>query len=147
MYSESATLNSSKDIIIKEEHQTSNNNDGSPNGTLMAGDDHKPICIPGNSAINIPSKTWKVNIKRSYLLELAAQNNLPFQIVVNSCYMMPKARKAAVILVTTIESNIWIRQPLLLREMYEAELKPYHYHTAMDQEEEDIKICSNLFLN
>ena len=88
---------------------------------------------------NHSGKTSKVNIKNSYLLELAAHINISTRIVVNSCYVMPKARKVAVILISITNSNIWIRLTLLVAEMCEAELEPWHYHTKMDQEGEDIK--------
>ena len=47
---------------------------------------------------------------------------------------MQYAREVAVILVNTANSNICIRQPLLVAEMYEKELEPGHYNTNMDQE-------------
>ena len=50
-------------------------------------------------------------------------HNLPYDLVVNSCSMAPKARRVQVILINTTDQNIWVRQPLLATELYEAEVK------------------------
>ena len=73
MYLESATLNSRWDIIIKKQHQNSITSDNSLTGMVMVGNDHKRIYILGNSEETDPGKTSKVNVKMSYLLELAVQ--------------------------------------------------------------------------
>ena len=89
-------------------HEKSINSDVSPACMVMVGDDQELISLPRNSVITIPSKTTKVKIKKSYLLELAANNILPTGIVVYGCYILLKTKKAMVTLVSTTDSNIWI---------------------------------------
>ena len=79
-------------------------------------------------------------MNKLYLLELAAHNNLSTGIDVNSCYAVHKATKVAFRLINTTNSNIWTRHPLLVTEMYEAELEAWHHHTKMGQECKGTKI-------
>ena len=74
------------------------------------------------------------------MFELAVYNNLPSEIVINSCYVIPKATKVAVILIYTTDSITGIGQPLLATEMYGAEPESWHYHITIDQESKANKI-------
>ena len=60
--------------------------------------------------------------------------------MVNSCYVAPKARKVTVILIKTTDQNLWVRQPLLAAELFEAEVEPEQYCAEMDQEGDEIII-------
>ena len=55
------------------------------------------------------------------MLQVAAQNNLTAGTVGNCCYVTSKARKVS-ILNNTMNSNDWIRQPLIAAKMFEVEL-------------------------
>ena len=94
---------------------------------VMVGIDQQPICIPRNAAITVLGIMAQVNCKKLYLLKLAAHNNLPSGIVVNHYCVTSRARRVSVILVNTTSTNFCKRQSLLVAEMYEAELQPWHY--------------------
>ena len=44
-------------------------------GTVTTGNDHQPICVPGNGTITVLGKVSKLVTQGSYMLDLAAQNN------------------------------------------------------------------------
>ena len=74
------------------------------------------------------------------MVELAAHNNLPSGVVVNHNYVPPKAGQVAVILINTINRNIWICQPLLAAEIYKVELHPWQYKSILYREGNTIKL-------
>ena len=80
--------------------------EGKPVGTVTIGNDHPPTCVLGNAAITVPGKASKLVTKGSYMLEIAAYKNLPSGVVVNCCYVRPKAGQMAVILINTTDRNI-----------------------------------------
>ena len=61
-------------------------------GTVKIGGKKEPICIPSNTTLTVPGITSKLNAKWTYLFE-QAEHNLPNNLVVNSCYITPKARR------------------------------------------------------
>ena len=58
-----------------------------------------------------------------------AKYNFPTGIVLNHCYVTAKARKVSVVLINTSDNRIWIRQPLLVAEIFVAEFHPYQYQS------------------
>ena len=62
-----------------------------PVGTVIIGNGNKPIHVPGSAMITELSKVSKLVTKESYMIELAAHNNLPSGVVVNCSYVKPKA--------------------------------------------------------
>ena len=58
---------------------------------VTIGINKQPICVPGNSTIMVLGKLSKLVNKGSYMVELAAHNNLPSGVVVNHSYVTPKA--------------------------------------------------------
>ena len=88
----------------------------------------------------VPGKLLKLVNKGLYMVELAAHNNLPSGVVVNHSYVMPKAGQVAVILINTTSRNMWICQPLLAAEIFEAELHPWQYKSILQREGNMIKI-------
>ena len=77
-----------------------------PAGTVTIGINKQPICVPGNSTITVLGKLSKLVKKGSYMVELAAHNNLPSGVVVNCSYVTPKAGQVMVILINTTSRNI-----------------------------------------
>ena len=73
-------------------------------------------------------------------MEQVEHHNLLFGIVVNQCVAFPKARAIPIILVNTNRFNVWVRQPLLAAEFYDAEFNQLEYRSTMDQKGENIKI-------
>ena len=111
-----------------------------PAGTVMIGTNKQPICVPGNSTITVPGKLSKLVKKGSYMVELAAHNNLPSGVVVNHSYATPKAGHVPVILINTTSRNIWICQPLLAAKIFEVELHPWQYKLVLHRERNTIKV-------
>ena len=140
VYTEAITKNKDGKIIFKEKHQNFNIDKDEPVGTVMIGNDHQPICVPGNAMIMVPGNILKIINKGSYMLETAAHANLPSGIAVNCSYDTPKSGRLSVILVNTTSKNIWIRQPLLAADIYEVELHPWQYQVNLNREGNDIKI-------
>ena len=58
------------------------------------------------------------------MLETAAHANLPSGTVANCSYNTPESGRMSVILVNTTSRNIWIRQSLLVTDIYEVEFRP-----------------------
>ena len=100
----------------------------------------QPICVPGNSTITVPGKLSKLVKNGSYLVELAAHNNLSSGVVVNCSYATSKAGQVVVILINTTSRNIWICQPLLTTKIYEVELHPWQYKSILHREGNTIKV-------
>ena len=124
VYTEEITKNN-KGNIINKKHQNFISSKDKPAGTVTIGINNQPICLPGNSTITILGKLSKLVTKGSYMIKLAAYNNLPSGIVVNHSYVTPKAGQVAVILINTTNRNIWICHPLLGAKVYEVELHPW----------------------
>ena len=89
-------------LYIKK-HQHFNNLLDGPVDTGQIGMDKEPICIPGNAMLTVPGNTSKNYKGQSYIGEQAAHLNLPHDLVVNSCYVMPKTRRVPVILISTTD--------------------------------------------
>ena len=113
---------------------------------MTIGTNHKPICVPGNSTITVPGKLSNLVTKESYMIELAAHNNLPSGVVVNCSYVTPKAGQVAVILINTTSRNIWIHQPLLAAKIYKVELHPWQYISILYREGNTIKVGFQLIV-
>ena len=69
-----------------------------------------------------------------------AHHNLPHGLVVNSCCVTAKARKVPVILINTTDQNIWVRQPLLAAEIFEAEAEPQQYCTEFNHKGDEVTV-------
>ena len=78
--------------------------EGKSVGTVAIGNDHQPICVPGNATIMVLGNLSKLVTKGSYVLKLAVHSNLPSGILVNCSYVTPMARQ--VILNNTNERKI-----------------------------------------
>ena len=107
---------------------------------MTIGVNNQPICVPGNAAIMVPGKLSKLVTKGSYMVELTVHNNLPSGVEVDDCYVIPKAGQVAVILINTINRNIWIHQPLLAVKIFEVKLHPWHYKSILHREGNTIKV-------
>ena len=90
--------------------------------------------------ITVPGKSSKLVAKGSYMVELAAHNNLPSGVVVNCSHVTPKAGQVAVILINTTSRNIYIHQPLLAAKIFEVELHPWQYKSILNREGNTIKV-------
>ena len=98
----------------------------------MIGSRKNPICIPGNSVITVPGHTTKIHPKAECLVEQAEHHNLPQGIVVNRCVAKVKSRSMPVILINTTKQNVWLWQPLLAAELYNAEYHPVEHRADME---------------
>ena len=125
---------------MNKKHQNFIIGEDRPVGTVTIGTDHQPICVPGNGTITLLDKLSKLVTKGSYMIELTAHNNLPFDAVVNCSYMTPKAGQLVVILINTTSWNIWICQPLLAAKVCKVELHPWQYHSMLYREGNTIKV-------
>ena len=108
--------------------------------TAQIGMDKEPICVPGNAMLTVPGNTSRIEKGQSYIVEQAVHHNLPPGMVVNSCYVTPKARRVPVILINTTDQNIWVRQPFLGLELFKVEVEPQWYHTEFNCEGDEIVI-------
>ena len=81
----------------------------------------------------------KLVTKGSYMIELAAHSNLPSGVVVNHSYVTPRAGQVAVILINTINRNIWICLPLLAVSVCKVELHAWQYCSVLYRERNTIK--------
>ena len=88
-------------------------------GTVQIGMNKEPICIPGNAMLTVPGNTSKIETGQMYIVEQAVHHHLPHGLVVNSCCVTPKAGRVSVILINTYDQNTWVRQPLLVTELFE----------------------------
>ena len=79
--------------------------------------------------LTVPGNTSRNDKGLSYIVEQAVYHNLPHGLVVNSCCVIPKARRVQVILINTTGQRIWVRQTLLTAELFEVEVEPQQYCT------------------
>ena len=140
VYTKEVTKNKKGNVIDKKKHQNFVDSEDEPVGTVTIVINKQPICVPGNSMIKVLGKLSKLVKKGLYMVELAVHNNLPCGVVVNCSYATPKAGKVAVILINTTCRNIWIHQPLLAAEIFEAELHPWQYKSILHREGNTIKV-------
>ena len=54
--------------------------------------------------------------------------------------MNPNARRVSIILINTTNHNIWIRQPVLVANIFKVEVEPWQYCIIMEQERGEIII-------
>ena len=108
-------------------------------GQVTIGTKQQPICIPGNSTITILGCTSKLP-RIKYLVEQVEHHNLPLGIVINWCMAILKARTIPIIIINTNRYNVWVRQPLLAAELFDAECNEIEYRATMDQEGDNISI-------
>ena len=73
-------------------------------------------------------------------VEQAEHHNLPLGIVVNRCVAKVKSRSMPVILINTTKQNVWLRQPLLVVELYTAEYHPVEHRADMEVKGDDVNI-------
>ena len=85
--------------------------------------------------LTIPGKVSKLVTIRSYMIQLAACNNLPSGTVIKCSYVTSKAGQVALLLVNITDRNIRIHHPLLATKRYEVGL----HHTISHREENSIK--------
>ena len=101
---------------------------------VMIGLRKNPICIPRNSVITMPGHTTKIYPKAVCLVEQAEHHNLPPGIAVNRCVAKIKSRSVPVILINTTKQNVWLWQPLLATELYDAEYHPIEHQADIEVE-------------
>ena len=119
-------------------------NEGGLLGKVLVGNANQPICVPGNSTLNIPGrlgKNTKVTSGTPCLIDTAAMNKLMQGISVNCCLVRPKGRAVLVILMNQNNYNIWIQQPLLAAEIYWVEHLPWDYGVEFQQQGKNIKVA------
>ena len=105
-------------------------------GTVTVGDKHKPLCIPANSGITVQGHTSKLPYYGQCMAKQAECSNLPLGVVVNHTFVKPpKSKLVPIVLMNTNSYNVWIRQPLLAAELYDADYHPWEYETTVTQEE------------
>ena len=75
----------------------------------------------------MPGHTTKIHPKAVCLVEQAEHHNLPQGIIVNRCVAKVKSRFMTVILIKTTKQNVWLWQPLLAAELYNAEYHPIEH--------------------
>ena len=112
-------------------------------GQVMVGSRHQPICIPANSSKVLVGRADKTAVSKDCLMEVAMCSNLPSGVVVNRDYVHPgRSKQVPVILMNTNGYNVWIRQPLLAAELYDATIVPWDHEIVMSREEgsDEIKI-------
>ena len=109
-------------------------------GQVTVGTKQQPICIPRSSTITIPGCTNKLPPRITCLVEPAEHHNLPLGIMINRCVAIPKARPIPVILINTNRYNVWIRQPLLAAELFDAGCNEMEYRANMNQEGNNISV-------
>ena len=112
-------------------------------GQVMVGNSHQPVCIPANSSKVLVGKADKLAVKQNCLMEIAECSNLPSGVVLNRNYVCPdKSRQVPVILVNTNQYNVWIRQPLLAAELFDASIVPWDHEVLMSRDDgsDEIKI-------
>ena len=111
---------------------------------VLLGNASKPICVPGNSALNIPGqlgKNTKAPSSTPCLINTTATNNLPQGISVNHCLVHPKGSAVPVIVINQNNYNVWICKTLLAAEIYWAEHLPWDYGIELHQEGENIQVA------
>ena len=73
-------------------------------------------------------------------MEQVEHHNLLLGIVINLCMAILKARTIPIIVINTKRYNVWVRQPLLADELYDAECTEIEYRATMAWEVENITI-------
>ena len=112
-------------------------------GMVTIGEKHKPFCIPANTSHNVMGCAKGLPYRGDFMVELAEDNNLPAELVVNKIYVHPtKSNLVPVTLINTNDYNVWIRQPLFAAELYEVEEQQWEHETVFVHEEgsNDIKV-------
>ena len=85
--------------------------------------------------------TNKIPSKVTCLVEQAQHHNLPLGIVIDRCVATAKARSVSVILVNTTKQNVWIWQPLLAAELFNADqIDELEHRASMDRKGDNINI-------
>ena len=75
------------------------------------------------------------------MVKRRSQNNLPMGIVVNRTIVTPnKAKCVPVVLMNTNSYNIWIRQPLLVADLVEAEHCLWDYQSSMSHDGDEVTV-------
>ena len=90
--------------------------------------------------LTVPGNISKIEKGQSYMMEQAVHHNLQYGLLVNNCCVTPKASRVPVILINTTDQNIWVRQTLLVAELFQAEVEPQQYHTEFNHEGNEITI-------
>ena len=121
----------SSQTFIKSKKKSPLNDEGLL-GKVKVGQNYQPICIPGNSSLTVNGIGTKLPYKATCLVQQAENSNLPPGIVVNSCYVKPTKNNVPVILINTNSYNVWIRQPLLVAELYDVELCPWDHEIELE---------------
>ena len=106
-------------------------------GQVTNGSKQNPVCVPGNLAITELAQTNKISPKTTCLVEQAQHHNLPLGIVINRCVATTKARSVPVILVNITKQNVWIQQPLLAAELFNADQMDEIEHRASRERQGD----------
>ena len=142
--SDSVTLNTNgQQQLSKNKAQNFTINEDGLLGKVLIGNANQPICVPGNSALTIPSrlgKNTKVPSGTSCLIDTAAVNNLLQGISVNCCLVHPRGSVVLVILMNQNNYNVWIWQPLLAAEIYWVEHVPWDYGVEFHQQGKSIEV-------
>ena len=73
-------------------------------------------------------------------MEQAEHHNLPLGIVINQCVAISKASIIPVIIINTNRYNVWIRQPLLAAELFDAECNEIDYRVTLNLEGDNISV-------
>ena len=107
---------------------------------MTTGNKQQPICIPRNTTITISGCTSKLPSRITCLVEQVEHQNLPLGIVINRCVAIPKARSIPVLLINTNRYNVWIRQPLLAAELFNAECNEIKYRANMSWDDNNILV-------
>ena len=129
---------------LKKKAQNFTNNKNGLLGKVLVGNAIQPICVPGNSALTIPSrlgKNTKVPSGTPCLIDTAAVSNLPRGISVNCCLVHPRGKTVPVILMNQNSNNIWIRQPLLAAEIYAVDHLPWDYGVEFQHHGDKIEVA------
>ena len=110
-------------------------------GQVTIGSKQNPVCVPGNLAITVPGQTNKISTNTICLVEQAQHHKLPLGIVINRCVATTKARSVSVILVNTTKQNVWIGQPLLAAELFDADqIEEREHRASMERQGNNIHI-------
>ena len=134
-------INSSR---INAEVEDTNPGQESVLGQVWVGNTCWDICILANSMKVMQGRTNKVTWQLSCMVEARVCHNLPRGIVVIRTMITPRKNKQVPIaLMNTNSYNVWIRQPLLVADIVEAEDCPWDYQTSMshDGNKINIKFC------
>ena len=106
VYTKEITKYKEGKIVSKKKHQNFTVSKDRPVHTDTIGNDHQPICVPGSATIMVQGKVSKLVTKGSYMLDIAAHNNLSSGVVVSCSHVTPKAGNVVVILISTTDRNI-----------------------------------------